>query len=812
MKRCMCIFLFLAGLMLQGKAQIKLSGKVTDENAVPLSGAHLRLKEIAGGSISRTDGSFEFLRLKAGNYTLIASFVGHAQIEYSLRLTGDTSVEVVLPTTQITENEVIVYASRASASMPVAVSNIGTEELNRQNQGNELPFILQLSPSFVATSENGTMLGNTAFRIRGSDPSRMNVTINGVPLNDAESQAVFWVNMTDFGESVESVQIQRGVGTSANGSAAFGASLNFQTVSSQHPYARLKSTAGSFGTLKNSIAVGSGLLNRHFSFDARASLLHSDGYMKHSALDHNSLFFSGSFQNDKTLVKVVVWTNQEHTGMSWWGVPDYMIETDRRFNPSGVYYDSKGEEKYYNDQKDNYLQTHAQLHASTRISKSLQWQTTLHYTHGKGYYEQYMDDQNPFHATQFTAYGLPGLMSYTSSHDTLTGSDLVNQRWLDNNFYGLSTSFVVQKKQWEFIAGASANRYNGHHFGNIQWVEFNPGIEKGHEYYRNASEKTEWNAFAKALWKPTARLSLFADIQQRTIHYTLKGLTDDQLILDQSHPFSFFNPKTGIQYQNGHHTVFGYWGIARREPTRENFKYALGDAEAMPEVETMFDYEAGYTFRSRQLTASVNLFWMNYLNQLVPTGEMSDVGYVIMTNVNKSYRAGIELEATGSPVSWLTIQGNTTLSNNKITNFVEHISYYDEQWNFIENRAQAPRPTDLAYSPSIIGAISLIFKPSKWSEVILTTKHVGQQYFDNTSEAAAKIEAYTVSDLVLNLTPKLSRIVETRFFLRVNNLLDQEYISNAYGGKDIVNNETLRWTYYFPQPGINLLAGLNLEF
>ncbi len=807
--------MFLFPMLMLGADRTNLSGTVQDEQGAPITGASVVLKGTSLGTYTDSDGGFLIRNIRVQVYTIEVSHLGYHTSQKKINLDETNSLSVTLKEKSIKSEAVIIKATRASKNAPFAIDNID-EAAIEEGTGEEIPYLLNISPSVVPYSENGTPLGNTAFRVRGTDPSRLNVTVNGIPLNDAESQTVFWVNMSDFAESTESMQLQRGVGTSTNGAAAFGASLNLQTKTyTENPEAKISSAVGSFNTFKNSAMVSSGLINNKFAFDARISKVLSDGYIEHSGLDHNSMYLSGGYFGEKTMLKAIVWRNEEHTQISWWGVPSDSIETNRTFNPAGVYYDENGNKKYYDDQADNYTQTHFQLHFSRDISKDLVLNLAGHYTKGAGYYEQYQDDANWLHDSYFSQYGLSNLY-YLNPRDSSTvyQSDLIRQRWLDNDFYGGTMSLNYKSEKLDIILGGAINRYEGKHFGEIIWAEKNPGIEKNYEYYLNNSVKSEWNFYGKVNYEVFDQFFAYGDLQYRHINYTLDGITDKQDSMNIRNTYPFFNPKIGLFYQMNRQKIYASFAIANREPTRANLKDAVDAPRSSPKPETLYDTELGYQFFARYVSLSLNAFYMQYKNQLVPTGEKSDVGYDIMTNVPVSYRAGIEVAASIKPLQSLKWSVNTTFSHNKISNFKEYLTYYlPDYWTDTAYIGHDRGSTNLAYSPNITG-ISLLTWYFDWNmSISLITSYVGEQYFDNTSDENAKIDDYLLNDVAIAYHIPLKNFVKMAAIkLKINNIANTDYIANAYGGKDIVGGKPTRWTYYYPQAGINYFVELNIKF
>ncbi|MGQ7871181.1 TonB-dependent receptor [Sunxiuqinia sp. sy24] len=797
------LILLMQCLFVHSFAQFSISGKVMSESGEELVGASLVLSGTYMGTSADVDGTYRFKKVKAGDYTLRVSYMGYEAQSLSLKVTKDIVRDVTLAPLDILAEEVIVSATRAGAKTPVAVFDLNREDIESQASGQDIPYLLGLSPSVVTSSEAGTGIGYSALRIRGTDPSRINVTVNGVPLNDSESQGTFWVNMPDFASSVDNVQIQRGVGTSTNGAAAFGATINFQTETfNADPYAEVQSLIGSFGTNKNSVKAGTGLIDGKFTVDARYSKLNSDGYVDYAFVDHESYFISAAYYTEKSIIKANIISGDQRTGISWWGNPN--PEEDRRYNPAGEYTDEFGNKQYYKDQTDNYFQDHYQVFYSSQVNPFTNLNVGLHYTAGEGYYEQYKEDES------YADYGLDKVIL---GDQTLEETDLIRRKWLDNDFYGATFSLNYNRNKLDASFGGAWNKYDGDHFGEIIWMRNAGNTEKDHEWYSNVGEKTDFNVFGKLNYQLTKKLNVYGDLQYRRINYEMSGQDDDLITLDQTHEYDFFNPKMGLFYElaQNQETYFSF-GTGHREPTRTNFKEAIKkDIIVLPKSETLYDYELGYKYSATKVAFGVNLYYMYYRDQLVPTGEKNNVGNSIMTNVDKSYRAGIEFVGGVKIFNNLNWDFNFTLSSNKIKDYVEYSTYYDEEWNESEE-AKYLGTTNIAYSPETMGSSILAYKPGQVLKFSLITKYVGKQYFDNTSSEDRKIDAYLVNNLRADLTLKESFFSKINLFVQVNNLLDDKYSNNGYGGNWYEQGVEKTWEYYYPQAGINLMTGLTLTF
>jgi iron complex outermembrane receptor protein len=803
----------------------KVVGRVVDGNGEALVGANVTEKGTNNGASTDKNGYFS-IQISQNHTVLLFSFVGYLDFEVEIKRTAEKQDigNVALYISKMMRPEVIVKATRADEVAPVANTIIDATDLEERNVTQDLPYMLELTPSFVATSESGTGIGYTNYRIRGTDPTRINVTVNGMPLNDAESQTVFWVNMPDFGSSVNSVQITRGVGTSTNGAASFGGSMNFLTGNpSKDTYAQVSAMGGSFNTFKQNISVGTGLLNNGLSFDLRLSNVSSDGFVENAFTKNQAVMFTTSWRNEKTLVKANFIHGRERNGISWWGCPEEMLEVNRTYNPAGEYFDNEGNRKYYVDQTDNYSQTHYQLLYSYMVDDKIDINAGVHYTRGDGYYEQYKEDRilDEYGLSNVILPGLPvisGIDTLASPNIILSESDIIQRKMMGNNFYGVTFSANYKSKKLRISFGGAGNKYDGDHFGNIIWMS-NPGdVEKDYEWYRNIGTKTSMNVFAKLNYQIVNDLYVYGDIQYRYIDYDLAGKDYDlmpdgtQKDLTQTHLFDFINPKAGLYYFiNDKMKTYASFAVSNREPTRTNFKDATGDPNKTPMHETLNDVEIGYIYAKHNVNLGFNFYYMDYENQLVPTGEKSSVGYDIMTNVPESYRAGIEITAGIKPFSMLSIDANLTLSQNKIKNFTSWAYAYDDVWNETFESYQLGE-TDIAYSPNIISAGIVSFKPVSGLNISWILKYVGEQFFDNTSNENRMLDAYWVNNLQLDYTFSTKVFSEIQLKFLVNNILNVDYSNNAYGGIWYEQGVEQTWAYYYPQAGINFMGGLVLKF
>lgn len=784
-------------------AQLVLDGKVTDaQTAMPLQGAHLNLNKRLVKTSSDENGNFRITGLKPGTQKLKISYMGYENQEITLEMHADMNISVAMKMAPVLTEETIITATRAGEKIPVAFQNISAGEISKNNQGRDIPFLLEQMPATMVTSDAGTGIGYTGIRIRGTDMNRINITVNGIPLNDAESHSVFWVNMPDFASSVGSLQVQRGVGTSTNGAAAFGASINLLTATpAPEAFGEISNAAGSFNTFRHTVQAGTGLIKGKWAMDARLSKLSSDGFIDRAFADLKSFYVSGGYYGSNTILKLNVFSGKEITYQAWDGVPSSILETNRTFNGMGEYTNYQGEKKYYENETDNYQQDHYQLILSQRLGGNLNGNLALHYTKGFGYYEQFKDDED-LAKYLISPVSIPG-----SETTTITESNLIRRKYLDNDFYGFTWSLNYEKEKLSLTAGGSGNQYLGLHFGEVIWAEFARTAGYNHRWYEGTGNKRDLNIFAKARVQSNDKLSLFGDLQIRGITYKLDGIDDDQRDITQSHDFLFFNPKAGAHYSiNEYGSVYLGFAVANREPNRDNYTDA-DPSKPAPVAETLFDYELGYNYSKKDLRAAANLYYMHYRDQLVLTGAINDVGAPVMTNVPESYRAGLELSGSMKFTDKLQGGANLTLSSNKIINFTEYVDDWDNWGSQIENKSEI---TNIAFSPEAIGGAFIRYSFFKGFDADITGKYVSRQYIDNTSSVERSLDPYFVSNLRLSwrLEPKALKALE--FSLNINNIFNTEYETNAWIYRYYSEGEYGYYDGYFPQAGINFMLGLKV--
>lgn len=787
-----------------------IGGRIADTNGNPLVGATVVVDNTLLGVSSGKDGSFVINRLKSGNYTLVVSYMGYDTKKVDVTVNDNVYVNIILNESSLMCEEVVVSATRASTRMPIAQSTMDKEMVRASNTGFDVPYLLEMLPSVVATSEGGTGIGNTTLRIRGTDHTRINVTINGIPLNDAESQGVYWVDLPDFASSVDNVQVQRGVGTSTNGAAAFGATVNFQTVTlNPEPFAAVDLFGGSYNTQKISGRVGTGLVNGKFSFEGRYSQLRSDGYIERAGSDHKSMFFTGAWHGVKSLVRFNIIHGEEHTAITWEGTPDYMIKTNRRYNPAGEYTDELGNKRYYDDQKDNYWQTHYHLITSHSLTENLTLNATLHLTDGKGYYEEYKEDR------KFSKYGLSNVVIGT---ETFSRADFIQRKWMDNIFYGVISSLNYSKGNVEATLGGGWNRHDGNHFGRIIWSSVNAGLPTDYEWYKNNGLKTDWNVFAKTLWQVNDYIGFFGDIQYRGIVYKIEGIDAYVNNIDRDNSWNFFNPKAGFVFKlNALQEIYSSFAVANREPSREDIKAYKAGVAYKPKSERLYDLELGYKIKHRLYAFNANFYYMKYKDQLVLTGELTDVGYAVMENVPNSYRLGAELTLGLKPISWLKFDANATFSKNVIKDFTNQANLTDNTTDWNETGLTVPErigDATISFSPSLVGSGKLSVIPTKNLTISWITKYVGEQYLDNTTNNARKLDAYLVNNFSVDYRFKVKGTKSIYIQGMVNNVLNNKYEANAWVYRTLFQSGELEYVSigYYPQAEINFALKLGVEF
>lgn len=719
---------------------------------------------------------------------------------------------VMADSASIILDNIEIVANRANVKTPVAYTTVKREAIEKINDGRDVPFLLSMTPSLITTSDAGAGMGYTSMRVRGSDGSRINVMANGIPINNPESHNVYWVNMPDLASSLRDIQVQRGVGTSANGAGAFGASVNMITsFPSDDPYGEFSTSYGSYNSYKATLRAGSGLINDHWTAELRLSTLGSDGYIYRAKSRLWSYLGQLGYVNGATRLRLLAFGGKEKTYMAWdYASKEEMEKYGRRYNPCGKYTDSDGNTAYYPDQNDNYIQHHLHLLLNQRLSEGWMLNAALHFTKDDGYYEQYKTSRT------LAEYGLA---PFEINGEKIKKSDLVRLKKNDNSFGGAVASATYTGDRLQVSAGGALNRFHGNHFGQVAWVRNYVGpIDPLQEYYRNRGRKTDGNLYARATCDITGGLSAFGDIQWRHIDYRIDGANDTydyntgaMQRLDIHHRYDFFNPKVGVNWLiNDYQRAFASWSVAHREPTRDNF--TDGDINMPPRPERMFDYELGYLYESSVFSAGVNLYYMDYKDQLVVTGQISDTGNPMSVNVPHSYRAGIELQGAVRPVNWFEWNINATLSRNRIKNFVEYI-YEDEWTNPISIDCG---DTPIAFSPDFTLGNAFNFK-WRMLDASLVSRYVSSQYMTNARNKEQMLDSYFVSDLHLGATfKKVAGLKELHLGVAVYNLFNEKYESNGYAGSGyyVDNGEKVIYRYsgYAAQAPVNAMATVSVKF
>lgn len=833
--------LALATLLLSGFVSAQnISGRILQaDTKAPVEDAYVQLLDAKSGkvlvsTVTLERGYFTLRNSQTNDLLLLVSHVSYQNYRHSLNKDSLQNIEVLLqPLTQVTD-EAVVKSTRASSDQPTTYTNINKKEIERGNLGQDMPFLLNMIPGSVVNSDAGAGIGYTGIRIRGVDPTRINVTINGIPVNDAESQGTFWVNMPDFASSVQNIQVQRGVGTSTNGGAAFGATINLQTNAvRKSPYAQLTTGIGAiqtnwtsnpawylgdknsgsgwnFGTFRNHVVFGTGLLPNKWSFEGRLSQIRSDGYIERATSNLKSWYFSGGHYGEKDILKFNIFSGKEITYQAWNGIPEPKVNgNENALKPYYAMDDSaslanSGNRTYnaytYDNEVDHYQQTHYQLHYTRMLSKRWTGNVSLHYTRGAGYYEQYKPGED------LADYGLEPV--YTPAGDTITQSDIIRRRWLDNHFYGIVYSAVYSADKLNFILGGGSNQYAGKHYGEVIWAQYASNGQIRHRYYDNDAVKNDHNVYAKAEYALTKSLKVYGDLQFRSIYYRFLGFNNQLNNVTQDVTYNFFNPKFGAFYAVNQNQQL-YFSISKgsREPTRDDFTQSTPSNR--PKAEKLIDYEMGYRFENRRQRLQVTAYFMDYKDQLILTGKINNVGAYTRVNVPKSFRSGIEFEYSLNINR--SIQWNATAAFSR--NIVKEFTNYVDNWDTWTQVSQTYSNTSIAFSPNTILSSMFRFKLVKGLELDLVSKYVSKQYLDNTSSNARSLDGFFVNDLKLHLFKEnLAGCKELRVSLAANNFLNAKYSPNGYTFSGIIDSKRQDFNYLFPQAGTNFLLMLSLSF
>ena len=809
MKKILLAALFATLLPVLASAQLSISGKITNQlTGEALPGATISLTNSPTRVVTDTAGKYRIDNLKHGNYTIKVSYIGYQSISQSVTLNDDAIINLALLNSTLLTEEVTVSGTRAAKNSPTTFVNLTKKDLAKNNLGQDLPMLLDQTPSVVTNSDAGAGVGYTGIHIRGSDNTRIAVTINGVPLNDAEEQASFFVDIPDFVSSVDNIQIQRGVGTSTNGAGAFGASINIQTTTRiDTAYTELNNSFGSYGTVKNTINMGTGLLDGKFTIDGRLSRIASNGYIDRASSDLKSYFLTGAYYGKNTVIRFNTFSGTEHTYQAWDGVPEDSIKAgNRTYNGLGL--EPNG--TYYKNQTDNYTQDHYQLLVDQKISDKLSFSGALHYTHGYGYYEEYQPKQ------ALANYGITPVNIGGVSIDT---TDLTRRLWLNNKFYGITYNLkYAAQKNLNFDLGGAYNEYKGAHYDNIEWTQQSTNIPPDYQYSRDDADKKDFNIFGKADYK-IGKVTLYADMQYRHVYYSFLGYNDQLQNVQQLVELNFFNPKAGVTYQfNEQNNVYASFAVGNHEPDRDD--YTQSTPNSRPKPENLKDWEVGYRTQQGAFSGGINAFYMLYNNQLVLTGALNDVGDQIRSNVKDSYREGLEFDGRLKVTSNLTWSATASLSSNKVKNFQEFLIDYDNNTS-VETTL---KKTDIAFSPDFVGSSTISYRPIKGGEIAFISKYVSKEYLDNTDNtnpagyAAADptsiryLNSYFVNSVRLGYNFSIKSVKNIGLTLLVNNIFSEKYESNGAVYPDIEGGKVVNYSYFYPQAPVNFLLGLNVKF
>lgn len=775
-------------------AQVQLTGIVLDEGGAPLSGVNVVAGDNAFGGATDAQGRFAIKGLRSGEVRLRLSMVGYQRLDTMVVVVeGIPALQFRLQPDVIAMRAAEVTALRASERSPFARTTVDREQIDRNNTGLDLPYLLEQQPGVVATSDGGTGIGYTYMRIRGTDATRTNITVNGVPFNDPESQGAFLVNMPDLATSAEDIEVQRGVGASTNGPAAFGASVNVRTTAVKRaPWGLLSASGGSFNTQRYSVSAGTGLIDGRFSLDARLSSITTDGYVDRASADLKSYFVQGAWIGAKRSLRFVHFRGKEVTYQAWGGVPREVIDTNRTFNPYT-----------YGNEVDHYDQAHYQLLFDQRLGANATMNLTLFRVDGAGYFEQFRE------ADELSTYGIaPAIIN----GDTVTTSDLIRRRWLDNTLLGANLSADIKLGRHRLVLGGSYSDYQGRHFGELIWARYAGATAIRDRYYDDDARKTDANAFAKLTYALRDGLDLFGDVQLRSVSHRLEMLNSDFALEQQTIGFTYFNPKAGLLWRV-HEGGRAYASVAvgQREPNREDLQETT--PASRPRSERLIDYELGYDQRSGRFNAGINLYYMDYTDQLVLTGELNDVGAALRTNVPRSYRAGVELMGAVQLGRRITWRANATFSRNQVLRFTEYI----DDWDNGGQLAIAYDESTLSFSPSVIAGSEIALRV--WSradrgsaDITLVSKYVGAQYLDNSTSADRMLDAFLVHDLRANVTllAKGTRGIDLNFTVR--NLFNELYESNGWVYSFQSDGRRQEFVGLYPQAPMNVLGGITVRF
>ena len=725
------------------------------------------------------DFSFKFFEMKCLMLTVLSTLSLFVQAQQQSKLNDTLYLQPIE-----------VNSIRASDRDPFSKVNLNKKVIENNNLGQDLPFLLNQTPSVVVNSDAGNGIGYTGIRIRGTDGTRINVTLNGIPYNDAESQGTFFVNLPDFSSSVNSIQIQRGVGTSSNGTGAFGASVNLSTNEvNDSSYAELNNSIGSYNTLKNTIKFGTGILKKHFTIDGRLSRISSDGYVDRASSNLKSFYFSTAFIDKNSSLRLNIFSGKEKTYQTWYGIPESKLKTNRTYNSAG----QEHPENPYDNETDNYTQTHYQLFYNNKISNYWKSNVAVFLTKGSGYYEQYKANQI------LSNYGIA---DYQSGSVLITQTDLIRQLWLDNNFYGTIFSVQHNKNKSLLTIGGGFNKYDGKHFGNVVWTKVQPLVGSNHQWYNHTAYKNDLSVYTKWTQQLSQYFQSFVDVQFRNVDYTINGFRNNPSLMIQTN-YNFVNPKAGFTYFNDGWQAFLSFAMGSKEPNRDDFE---AGKSLQPKAEKLQDFEWGIEKKNNNFSYGVNFYYMNYKDQLVLTGKINDVGAYTRTNISKSYRTGIEIQSNVVLAKWLNIEANISMSENKVKDFTEYIDDYDNGGQ-ITNQY---KKSTLLLSPSLVAGSIINLIPFKDGEISLINKYVSKQYLDNTEKNSRSLNSYYIQDIKLSYRLKCKILKEVRLIGQLNNIFNKRYESNGYTFSYVYGELTTE-NYYFPMAPINGILGVNIS-
>jgi iron complex outermembrane recepter protein len=797
-------------------AQSKTIFHITDEQGAPVPNASIALGN--SGSYAANDaGELSLLFQQKGLIRFRISSVGFVTLDSFFTMPAEL-VKIQLKRWSLFLDVVEIKALRAGDKSPFAKTNLGKTAIEKENMGQDLPFILNQTPSVVITSDAGNGIGYTGIRIRGTDATRINVTINGIPYNDAESQGTYFVDLPDLASSLNSIQIQRGVGTSSNGAGAFGASINLSTNEfNDKAYAEVNNSVGSFNSWKHTVKLGTGLINNHFTLDARLSKISSDGYIDRASTDLKSIYLSGAYISNKSSLRFTIISGKEKTYQAWNGIPQYKLFYNKDsllahyYNNVGSLYftpaDSSnlfnGDPRKYNvftypNQTDNYQQDHYQFFFNHQFNKNLSINAAVYLSKGKGYYEEYKN------SAAYSSYGLPDV---TIGNTTISNTDLIRQLWLDNNLYGGIFSLIRKTEKGLFTVGGGWNEYDGQHYGYITWADI--GIPNNYRWYYYKATKKDFSLYSKHEYRFTPHLTGLLDLQFRRVDYIING-TRSFPDLRVNETFNFFNPKAGLTYSIGALSIYASYAIANKEPNRTD--YETGTASVAPKREQLQDAELGIEKNTLPYSWGINVYYMNYKDQLVLTGKINDVGDAVRINVPSSYRAGVEFQGRYTVNKLLTLSGNLTLSENKIKNFTDNIPRYDLSFNLVNQEPYFYKNPDLAFSPNVVAAGNIQFTPVTNAVINLLSKYAGDQYLDNTSDKTKQLNGYFVQDLRLQYSFHFAGTRDIVIAGSINNLWNRKYETNGYTYSYIFDQSLVKENFYYPMAGRNLMVSLNVKW